>query len=98
MQKIKFRYFQHLYGTKSILILALILSASMAKAQYYECMNLEGHDQKKYYFGIVLGYNTSHYNVTHHPYFLQQDTVMTVNSLNSGRIHLGIMANWQVSN
>jgi hypothetical protein len=45
----------------------------------------------------VLGYNSSHYNVTHHPYFLQQDTVMGVESVNSGRIHLGIMANWQVS-
>jgi hypothetical protein len=46
----------------------------------------------------VLGYNTSHYNITHHPYFLQQDTIMVVESQNSGRIHLGIMANWQVSN
>jgi hypothetical protein len=98
MQKIKFRYLQHLFGQKALLIIILGLSVNLARAQYYEGMNLESHDQKKYYFGIVLGYNTSHYNVTHHPYFLEQDTVMTVNSLNSGRIHLGIMANWQVSN
>ena len=99
MQKIKFRNLQHLLRHKALLTIVLALSVSLAKAQqYYEGMNLESHDQKKYYFGIVLGFNTSHYNVTHHPYFLQQDTVMTVNSLNSGRIHLGIMANWQLSN
>jgi hypothetical protein len=60
-------------------------------------INLQSHDDKRYYFGIVLGYNSSHYNVTHHPYFMQQDTVLSVNSLNSGRVHLGIMANWQIS-
>jgi hypothetical protein len=60
-------------------------------------MNLPNHDLKPYYFGIVLGYNSSHYNVTHHPNFLAYDTIMSVESLNSGRVHLGIMANWQVS-
>jgi hypothetical protein len=60
-------------------------------------LNLPDHDEKKYYFGIILGYNSSHYNITHHPYFLSRDTVQVVNSQNSGRIHLGIMANWQMS-
>jgi hypothetical protein len=39
-------------------------------------MNLRGHDDKAYYFGIVLGYNTSHYNITQHPVFLDRDTIM----------------------
>jgi hypothetical protein len=60
-------------------------------------LNLPDHDEKQYYFGIILGYNTSHYSITHHPYFLSRDTVSVVNSQNSGRIHLGIMANWQLS-
>ena len=97
MQKIKFRDLQHLLGSKTLLILSLVLFAQLAHAQREINLNLQNHDEKQYYFGIVLGYNSSHYNVTHHPYFLQQDTVMGVESLNSGRIHLGIMANWQVS-
>jgi hypothetical protein len=60
-------------------------------------MNLRGHDDKPFYFGIALGYNTSHYNVTQHPVFLDRDTIMSVESLNSGRVHLGILANWQMT-
>jgi len=98
MQKIKFRDLQRLHWKKSLLILGLVVLSVPVCAQFGDrTRNLDGHDDKPYYFGIVLGYNTSHYNVTHHPYFLQQDTVLSVNSLNSGRVHLGIMANWQVS-
>lgn len=96
MQKIKFRDLQHLYRKKILLIPALVMFSALAYAQE-RTINLQSHDDKRYYFGIVLGYNSSHYNVTHHPYFMQQDTVLSVNSLNSGRVHLGIMANWQVS-
>lgn len=59
--------------------------------------NMPDHDQKPYYFGIILGYNTSHYNITQHPTFLLRDTIRSIESLNSGRIHLGILANWQVT-
>jgi hypothetical protein len=72
----------------------LLLSAFAQRAIE---LNLPDHDEKKYYFGIILGYNSSHYNITHHPYFLSRDTISVVNSQNSGRIHLGIMANWQLS-
>lgn len=60
-------------------------------------MNLADHDNKPYYFGIILGYNTSHYNITQHPSFLQRDTILSIESLNSGRVHLGILANWQMT-
>lgn len=96
MQKIKFRNLQHLYGKK---IAFVILFVSLLHTTYAQerVVNLPNHDEKPYYFGIVLGYNSSHYNVTHHPDFLARDTIQLVESLNSGRIHLGIMANWQVS-
>lgn len=96
MQKIKFWDLQHLYGKKGLLILASIFLLHAAFSQE-RTLNLPNHDLKPYYFGIVLGYNTSHYNVTHHPDFLARDTIFGVESLNSGRVHLGIMANWQVS-
>ena len=87
---------QHLRRHKiaAILVLGVLCgSGTMAQREW----NLPGHDEKPYYFGIVLGYNTSHYNITHHPVFLQRDTVQSVESLNSGRVHLGILANWQMS-
>jgi hypothetical protein len=76
-------------------ILALLLAAPAAFAQRE--LNLPDHDAKPYYFGIILGYNTSHYNITQHPAFLQRDTILSIESLNSGRVHLGILANWQMT-
>ncbi len=88
---------QHLHRRKIISLVISLFILLSSYAQHGIELNLPDHDDKKYYFGIVLGYNTSHYNITHHPYFLDRDTVQTVNSKNSGRIHLGIMANYQLS-
>ncbi len=75
----------------------MLFSALSASSQRAIELNLPDHDLKPYYFGIILGYNSSHYNVTHHPVFLQRDTIRVIESQNSGRIHLGIMANLQLS-
>jgi hypothetical protein len=87
----------HLYGRKIICLLTLCIALSYSFAQRNIELNLPDHDDKLYYFGIILGYNSSHYNITHHPYFLQRDTIQVVESQNSGRIHLGIMANLQLT-
>jgi Outer membrane protein beta-barrel domain len=98
MQKIKFRHLQHLYRKKiSVFILLLLLSVA-GKAQLRDSRNLENHDDKPYYFGIVLGFNTSHYNIVHHPDFLVSDSILSIESPNNGRIHLGILVNWQINN
>lgn len=98
MQKIKLRDIQYLYRHKIVVVLtSSLLLFNVAKAQLRESLNLPYHDEKPYYFGIVLGYNTSHYNISHHPYFLDRDTIMTVESQNSGRVHLGILVNWQAT-
>ncbi|PHX74512.1 MAG: porin [Chitinophagaceae bacterium] len=88
---------QHIHRRKIISLTICLFIMLSSYAQHGIELNLPDHDEKKYYFGIVLGYNTSHYNITHHPYFLDRDTVQTVNSKNSGRIHLGIMATYQLS-
>ena len=70
------------------------------KAQHAVELNLADHDVKPYYFGIMLGYNTSHYNITHDPSFTNpalNKKIADVESGNTGRIHLGIMANYQLS-
>lgn len=96
MQTSQSGYLLHLYRRKIIAgLFILMLTAGKAFAQ--RDFNMPDHDQKPYYFGIILGYNTSHYNITHHPTFLLRDTIRTIESLNSGRVHLGILANWQVN-
>lgn len=92
---------QPLRRNKIILPILLLVCVS-GYGQRELDINLPGHDDKKYYFGIMLGYNRSHYNITHDPLFLNRiysvnDTIQSVESQNSGRIHLGIMANWQLN-
>src|SRR4030095_8266646 len=98
MQKIKFRNLQYLLRNKVTLpVFLFVLGINTSMAQLRESLNLPNHDDKPYYFGIVLGYNSSHYNITHDNSFLFQDTIQVVESQNSGRIHLGLMANLNLS-
>src|SRR5258708_13804190 len=47
-------------------------------------MNLPDHDNKLYFLGIGFLDNNSHLQVSAHPKFLQNDSVLSVNSLNNG--------------
>ena len=67
-------------------------------AQLRDAINQEGHDDKPYHFGINLGYNKSHFNFTHHPTFLESDTIMDVESINSSGINLAWLVNLRISN
>jgi hypothetical protein len=65
-----------------------------AKAQIYPTeLNLEDHDRKPIHFGILLGFNQSHYNISHHPFYLGQDSVSVVESVPSTGISLGWLVN-----
>ncbi|NBO49075.1 MAG: PorT family protein [Chitinophagia bacterium] len=89
----------HLLRRKIIVLGSLFLLMEV-KAQHAVELNLADHDVKPYYFGIMLGYNTSHYNITHDPSFTNpalNKKIADVESGNTGRIHLGIMANYQLS-
>ncbi|NBO57694.1 MAG: PorT family protein [Chitinophagia bacterium] len=89
----------HLHWKKIILFATLFITLK-GMTQHAVEMNLPDHDVKPYYFGIMLGYNTSHYNISHHPNFLDptiNKRISDVESGNTGRIHLGIMANYQLS-
>ena len=66
-------------------------------AQLRDIINQEGHDYKPYHFGINLGYNKSHFSFTHHPRFLQYDSIMDVESINSTGINLAWLVNLRMS-
>jgi hypothetical protein len=72
-----------------------VLSAFVATAQ--KELYLPDHDDKKYYLGIALIYNNSRFQVSHHPRFLQYDSVMSVNPVNSGGFGLAGMHTYRLS-
>ena len=63
----------------------------------YAGLNLTDHDSKSYHFGINLGMNQSHFNFTHHPQFLNQDSVSVIESINSTGINLAWLVNLNIS-
>lgn len=60
-------------------------------------INLPEHDLKPYYFGITLGGNSSRFHTQFHPQFLQHDSVMVAEPINTGGASLGLAANLRLS-
>ncbi len=81
-----------------ILFIGVVLCGSSAFGQLREGINLPDHDNKLYHFGINLGFNKSHFLFSHHPVFLNRDTVMTVESINSSGINLAWLVNLRMGN
>ncbi len=75
------------------LIIASIALPSIAFTQRFENINQEDHDEKSFHFGINVGVNRSHYNFSHHPRFMQYDSVMVVESINSTGLNLAWLVN-----
>lgn len=85
---------QHLLRNKIIhIIFPFFLFPCIAFSQLRESLNLEDHDDKRYHFGIYLGVNKAHFSFTHHPLFLQRDSVMVVESISSTGINLAWLVN-----
>lgn len=63
-----------------------------------EKMNNPEHDDKPYYFGISLGFNTSQYKVFKSKYFIENDTIRNITPQWKPGFHLGIMGNLKLSN
>jgi hypothetical protein len=89
---------QHLLRRKIIYILiGIFICPLIGNAQLREELNLPDHDQQHYHFGINLGINRSHFLFTFHPLFLQRDSVMVVESVNSTGINLAWLVNLNLS-
>jgi hypothetical protein len=87
---------QHLLRKKKKLIVRLIilwvlLSRGLYLSAQRDLLNLPDHDLKFYHLGIALIYNNSHFQVSAHPSFLQQDSILAVNPLNTGGFGLAGM-------
>jgi hypothetical protein len=88
----------HLLRRKIVLIVSLLFCSVASIAQSDRTINQEDHDDKPYHFGINIGYNESHFNFTHHPRFLQYDSILDVESINNPGINLAWLVNVRMSN
>jgi len=76
--------------------LILCISHFTLKAQEIE-LNLPDHDDKKYYLGIALIYNNSRFLLEQHPRFLNSDTILSINPLNTGGFGLAGIHTYRLS-
>src|SRR5689334_8208859 len=89
---------QHLLRREiKVLAIVLFFFPLAGVSQLREKLNLPDHDEKKIHFGINLGFNRSHFSFTHHPVFLQQDSIMAIESVNSTGINLAWLVNLNLS-
>lgn len=89
----------HLLRRKIVLFITLFVFFSQTSfAQFQKELYQESHDDRPYHFGINLGYNVSHFNFTHHPMFLQSDSILDVESVNNPGINLAWLVNVRMSN
>lgn len=79
------------------LVIILILVIASLEGICQRELNLPNHDDKKYYLGIALIYNSARFNVSHHPQFLGMDSVMVVDPENSGGFGLAGMHTYRIS-
>jgi hypothetical protein len=87
----------HLLRRKIAFVLLLVFFGSISGMAQERELYQEDHDARPVHFGINLGYNRSHFNITHDPRFLQYDSIMSVESINSPGINLALLANLRLS-
>jgi hypothetical protein len=88
---------QYLLRNKIItLLICAFTIPSIAYTQIEMELNLEDHDNKQFHFGISLGTNRAFYHFTFNPVFLQRDTVLSVESLQSTGINLAWLVNMRL--
>lgn len=88
--------------TKALSLFVLLLFSQAMNAQYMNNSRVElnqpDHDDKPYYFGITIGINLARFHTSMHPRFLQYDSVLVAEPVNSGGFTLGLSATGRISN
>jgi hypothetical protein len=85
-------FFQQSRSLSRILMIIISHCCFGDVVQAQKEMYLEEHDAKPYYFGITLAGSSNRFNTSLHPYFLNQDSIMVAEPLNSGGFALGLLA------
>lgn len=85
----------HLLRHKIIIVICLSCLLPLRSLAQSEdiLLNLPDHDERSFHFGISLGGNRSFYHFSHHPLFMERDSVMGIESLQSTGINLAWLVN-----
>ncbi len=77
------------------IFVALMLTNS-ANAQIKGTYNFLDFQQKPYYFGITLAYNSAKYSVVHSDNFIKNDSIRIAETTTGGGFNLGIVTNLKI--
>jgi len=83
------------YKIKGLLIGCFLLPV-IAFSQLREELNLPDHDEQLFHFGINLGVNRAYYHFSNNPLFIQRDSILSVESLQSNGINLAWLVNMRL--
>jgi len=87
--------------TKQILLFCLLLfsfSYLDAQTKTRDSYNFLSFEQKPYYFGITLGYNSTQVSVSHSEKFILNDSISISQGDRGPGFNLGIVTNFKVGN
>ncbi len=89
-----YKFDLHGYKVNALLfLLCFLLLPTLASAQ----MNRADHDNKKVYFGVMMGFNNSNFRIEHSQDFLNHDSILVVNSPKGPGFNLGIVSNLRLN-
>jgi hypothetical protein len=80
-----------------VAVAGLLFSALSSSAQLRDFINLPETDEKAYHIGIVIMGASSRVQISQHPQFLQYDSILSVNPLNTGGLGIGGMHTFRIS-
>ena len=75
-----------------LLFIAQLVDAQKARGNY----NFLDFQQKPYYFGITLAYNSSNFNIFHSDEFILNDSISSAQSVTGPGFNLGIVSNLKI--
>lgn len=78
-------------------LLIFVVSMTQHLSAQEREINLYDHDSKPYYFGLTLGVNSTRFHPQMHSRFLQDDSVLTAEPMNSIGLNLGLLATARIS-
>lgn len=91
MNQLTYRIQKHSARAFKFLAFSLFILTGFHAAAQRE-INLETHDSKPYFFGITLATNRASFQTHLHPQFLNQDSILVAEPLNSPGFALGLLA------
>jgi hypothetical protein len=85
-------------AARAFLLWGGVVLSLLSSAQYGPELNRIDQDAKPYYFGMSIGINSARFQTELHPHFLENDSVLVAEPVNSGGISLGFQATTRLSN